>query len=331
MQGPQAPSPTATAAAQTGSNISTATANSLLNQVNQTTPYGSLTYKQTGTNSYFDPTLNKDVTLPSFTANTTLSPDQQTMLDQQNKFGIQSNQLGLQQLGQVAQQYATPLNLNTATETNLDNLAKTRLDPQWQQNQQQFTQSMANQGLQPGSAAYDNASRDFNQAKNDAYNSMYLSGRSQAVNEALTQYNQPLNTANALRSGGQVSQPQFVNTPQTGVAGTDVAGLINNNYNQQNANYQANMGALGSLGSAALGGWMMSDERLKTDKHEVGETGIPGVPLESFRYKGSPLQHIGVMAQKLEKKMPEAVATTPSGYKAVSYTRLAQAMMRKAA
>ena len=132
MQAPSPPNAQATAAAQTGSNISTATAGSLLNQVNQKTPYGDLNYNQTGTNSYYDPSLDKNVTLPQFTATQTLSAPQQTMLDQSNKFGIQSNQLGLQQLGNVAQQYSKPLDLNSAAETNIDNLAKTRLDPQWQ-------------------------------------------------------------------------------------------------------------------------------------------------------------------------------------------------------
>ncbi|MGE7367908.1 tail fiber domain-containing protein [Neorhizobium sp. NPDC001467] len=45
---PQAPDPKETAAAQTGTNISTATANSWLSNINQVTPDGSLTYSQTG-------------------------------------------------------------------------------------------------------------------------------------------------------------------------------------------------------------------------------------------------------------------------------------------
>ena len=244
------------------------------------------------------------------------------MLDQQNQFGIKSNALGLQQLGQVAQQYSKPLDLNSATETNLNNMARTRLDPQWEQRSQQFEQNMANQGLQPGSAAYDNASRDFNNARNDAYTQNNLQGRAQGVNEALTQYNQPLATANALRSGGQPQQPQFAPSPTTGVGGTDIAGLINGNYQNQQNQYNAGLGGLASLGSAAI----LSDARAKTDIHKVGETPIKGVDLHSFRYKGSPLQQIGVIAQQVEKKVPSAVSKTPSGMKAVDYGKLAKAM-----
>lgn len=45
---PEPPDPYQTAQAQTGTNISTATANAALGNVNQITPYGSLTYKQSG-------------------------------------------------------------------------------------------------------------------------------------------------------------------------------------------------------------------------------------------------------------------------------------------
>lgn len=45
---PTPPDPKETAAAQTSTNVSTATANAYLGNVNQKTPYGSLTYKKTG-------------------------------------------------------------------------------------------------------------------------------------------------------------------------------------------------------------------------------------------------------------------------------------------
>ena len=86
------------------------------------------------------------------------------------------------------------------------------------------------------------------------------------------------------------------------------------------------MGGLFGLGSAALGGWAASDERLKEDIEKVGETPIEGVNAYSFRYKGSPLLQLGAMAQEVERKVPDAVATMPNGYKAVNYSKLAQAM-----
>ena len=51
---PAAPDPVATAAAQTQQNKDTAYWNAVLNNVNQVTPYGNLTYKQTGGGQQYD-------------------------------------------------------------------------------------------------------------------------------------------------------------------------------------------------------------------------------------------------------------------------------------
>ena len=66
----------------------------------------------------------------------------------------------------------------------------------------------------------------------------------------------------ALLSGSQVSQPNYVNTPQTSVQPTNVAGIYNDAYQnqlqqyglQQNSN-NAFMGGLFGLAAAPLGGW----------------------------------------------------------------------------
>lgn len=47
--------------------------------------------------------------------------------------------------------------------------ATARLDPQWQKDEQTLYSRLYNQGLRPGTEAWTNAARDFNQAKNDAY------------------------------------------------------------------------------------------------------------------------------------------------------------------
>lgn len=52
---PTPPDPAVTAAAQTGTNLATAQANSAMNNVNQVTPYGNLTYSQSGNRFISDP------------------------------------------------------------------------------------------------------------------------------------------------------------------------------------------------------------------------------------------------------------------------------------
>src|SRR5690606_26240823 len=63
--------------------------------------------------------------------------------------------------------------------------------------------------------------------------------RGQGLQEAYAARAQPLNEIFALMGGAQVQQPNFMNTPQTGVAGVDYTGLVNNQYQQQLNQYNA--------------------------------------------------------------------------------------------
>lgn len=136
--------------------------------------------------------------------------------------------------------------------------------------------------------------------------------RSQYVQEQLTLRNQPINETTALMSGSQVQQPNFQPTNMPTIPTVDMAGLINDNYQQRSNNamaqYQAQQGVLGGLmglGSAAI---MASDKRVKKDVKKVGRLGNQNV--YEFRYKGegegSP-KTTGFMAQEVERKNPGAV------------------------
>ena len=64
---------------------------------------------------------------------------------------------------------------------------------------------------------------------------------------------------------------------------------------------------------------MFSDSRLKENIKKVGERN--GFNLYEFNYKWSPKRWIGVIAQEVAKKRPDAV-TTKNGYLAVYYDKL---------
>lgn len=179
--------------------------------------------------------------------------------------------------------------------------------------QQQQAQNAA--GL-AGSTFANNAALQNQQAQNAA--------RSQGMQEAYAARNQPINEITALLSGSQVSQPNFVNTNQPTIPTTDVAGIINQNYQNQLSAYNQQQAGLGGLISgigSGIGSLIgLSDERAKTDKKKVGEA--KGMGLYEYRYKGEPKskpKHVGLMAQEVEKKKPSAVMTGRDGLKRVDY------------
>lgn len=251
-----APDPVATANAQTASNKATAISQYELGATNQVTPNGTLTYKQTGSNA--------DGT-PQFTATTELSPQQQSLYDKGNVTQNNLADIGNQQSSRIGQLLNTPVNLNTATEGKIDDLGRARLDPQFARESAALETQLINKGIRPGSQAWNDAHTQFSQQKNDAYNQLYLSGRGQGAQEALTERNQPINEISALLSNSQVSQPSFTGTPSPGVAPTDVIGAQQQSLNQSNVGFNAQnaqnnawlsgLFGLGKSGVTALGGW----------------------------------------------------------------------------
>ena len=77
---PTPPDPYETAGAQTGTNVSTAV-NAFLGNVGQRTPYGNLSYDQTGTYKWTDPNSGAVYDIPTFTATQTMSPAYQAIFD----------------------------------------------------------------------------------------------------------------------------------------------------------------------------------------------------------------------------------------------------------
>lgn len=240
MSAPKPPDPKATAAAQSASNKETAIAQAGLNMTNQKTPYGDLIYNQIGT--WSDGT-------PRYEATQTLTPElQKTVGNLQGAAGSLSEQ--------AKNTLSKPLDISNERVTDyIYNLGKGQRDQAYGQASSALEASLINKGLRPGSAAYDRELGNLRQQQANAENNYLLNARNQAVSEIEKQYYSPVNTISALMSGSQV-QPNYVSTPQTGVSGTDVAGIYNNAYQQKMAGYQSQMGGLLGLGTA-LGGWAL--------------------------------------------------------------------------
>jgi hypothetical protein len=162
--------------------------------------------------------------------------------------------------------------------------------------------------------------------------------RNQALQEAFATRNQPINEITSLLSGGQVQQPNFVNTPGAQIPTTDIAGLVNQNFNQQlsnyqaaNANYNSLTGGLLGLGAGAL---KLSDVREKENIERIGTVFAADddrLPIYSYSYKKDPRSRpqIGPMAQDVEKIDPSAVRTI-RGTKYIDQPRLMGSILKAA-
>lgn len=120
-------------------------------------------------------------------------------------------------------------------------------------------------------------------------------------------------------------------------AATSLSGAGSNYTGQVSANNNAAASAVGNaalsraasntnfLGSAITAAAMLSDRRAKTDVKRIGKLDS-GVGIYSYRYKGSDAPQVGVMAQEVEKKRPDAMGPrTPEGFRTVNYLQLARA------
>lgn len=325
---PVAPDPVATANAQTASNVATATANQAMNFVDQVGPDGSLKYSQVDTVTIPNG-LGGTISVPRYLATTELSESGKALKGVNDQTEMNLATIGRDQSAKIGELLGTNVNLsNDAVEGRLMELGSKRLDPQFARDEEATRTQLANAGIQQGSPAWLAEMGRLDQAKNDARNQLLLSGRGQSVQEILTERNQPLNEISALLNGAQVSQPSFINTPQTTMGGTDYAGIVNSNYQGQMQAYQqkvasqnAMMGGLfGLAGTIGTAGIKYSDERLKTDIERIG-TLDNGLPVYSYRMKGSDTPEIGVMARDVKRSNPAAVIRMPSGFDAVDYDR----------
>lgn len=204
---PTPPDPVVTANAQAAANRETAIAEAQLNRVNQVTPYGTTQFSQTpGPGG-----------VPIYTQTTTESPNQQALREGQENLGIDLSAVGQRQIGQLSDALSAPydprrINLGDTTGGQLDlaqvlggnfdlsqfdptralgdygqqveqdtyNLATRRLGGEFDRAEEGLRTRLANQGITPGSEAFENELESFNRSRGDAYASAQLGARDTA-------------------------------------------------------------------------------------------------------------------------------------------------------
>jgi len=261
------------AQATTMGNMYGAQAATQANRINQNTPYASLNYTQ-GVDANGNPT---------WTANQSLAQPLQSSLSNiqgrlaqttANPFDTSAYQ------AQTGQGYSGMEGWDKATA-----LINQRLQPQIEQSNERLQAQLANQGIVPGTEAYNRAMTQQAQKTNDLMTQAQLAGsqvqnqmqnqslaQQQANNAALQQnytqnyaaYNNPLQQLGAFQ---QATTPGYVNPySQAAVAGPDYLGAYTtanaaaiaaqNAANAKTANTQAGLYGLGS--AALLGGGGLS-------------------------------------------------------------------------
>jgi len=83
-----------------------------LSNVNQVTPQGNLTYDQTGSYNYTDPTTQQNFDIPKFTVTQSLTPIGQQTLDQSNQAKLNLASLGNMSSAQLQQLLGSGINLS---------------------------------------------------------------------------------------------------------------------------------------------------------------------------------------------------------------------------
>jgi hypothetical protein len=153
--------------------------------------------------------------------------------------------------------------------------------------------------------------------------------RQQQIAEAMQQRGQGLNEMNALLQGQQVQTPQFGSFGQAAQAQTpDLLGAASSQYgaaqgqqSSKNAMFGDVLGGLGQLAGSYFG---FSDRRVKTEFRRIGRH-PKGFGIYRYRYIGERGTRVGVIAQEVRRRMPEAVREN-SGVLMVDYARVGALM-----
>ena len=183
---PATPDYTGAAQATAAGNLDAARAATAANRVNQVTPYGSLNYSVTGQDPYGNPT---------WTATSTLSPEQKQLYDYDIGSSLGLGKLQEKGLGYVSNMLDKPFDTSNLPSTGInpgEQMSESimrRLSPTIEMERKQFDTQMANQGIPVGSEAYNRAYRNFIQGQNDLLTSAQTAGINTglAVNQAQNQ------------------------------------------------------------------------------------------------------------------------------------------------
>jgi hypothetical protein len=213
----------------TGAAQQTSASDLAANRLNQSNPYGSLNYSQTGVDQYGNPT---------WTQNQTLNPQLQSAINSnmsqlgqnfnapqfqdgnmasQNYYGSTLNQQQLNPNDPRFQLNTSQLGANALPSYGINpgqtysDAIMQRLQPSLERQTQASDAQLANQGIMPGSEAYKTAKTLLAQNQNDALTSAIVGGMNTGLAANAQQFGQNFNIANTQLGANQVNNATAYN------------------------------------------------------------------------------------------------------------------------
>ena len=248
----------------TGAAQQTTAANAANNRINQVTPYGNSTYVQTGTDKYGNPTYTMNTTAAPFVQNainaqggqlasTYGTPFQSPTFNSagdmpaMNYYGSRLNQ---QQFNPATQLIGLPkYNVNTQIDQSqlpsyginpgesYEAAIMRRLDPALQRQSQASDAQLANQGIVPGTRAYETAKQLLAQQQNDARTSAIVGGMDTGLRANQQAFGQQAGQIGLNLQGQEQSFNQPLRTNVQNMSANELA--FNQQYRNQGLGMQA--------------------------------------------------------------------------------------------
>lgn len=253
---PEPPDPKETIAAQSEANKEAVQASITASQTDQFNPFGQMTYHKTGEVDQYGN--------PRYEVRTALNAQQQGLLDA--LVGNQGNisNIATQLVNNSFGKYGQAPDLTSG----VDNIVNQRmehqlgyLNPLFETGNNQLDAQLRNQGLEPGTKAYDNAMRTLRDNQQQSVQSFLAQIQPQAFQQAAYEYNLPMETYANLAKMSAPAGFNPTNTPTFTSPSVDAVGAYNNAFNAQMQAYNAQssqqnalLGGLFGMAGTMLGG-----------------------------------------------------------------------------
>lgn len=226
-------------------NRQTASDYATLSHQDSFSPYGSLTYTKTGTDANG---------LPIYSGTTSLSPQQQALLNilQGTQAGAGADAASLIDAGDYgAGAPDLSMGANSIVRANMENFADHH-QPFFERDTSNLDNQLRNQGLMPGTEAYNNQMAELKRTQGNTVSGYLASMQPHAFQQAVTGYEQPLKTGLQLASLGRPASLPNELAPMPQQQQTAPPNL-SQMYQGQMAGYNAQMGQHGGMMNGLFG------------------------------------------------------------------------------